>query len=46
MEEGRSRMFYAVDIDGTIANPESALIVFHNQDFTLGLATEELPDPW
>jgi hypothetical protein len=35
-------MLYAIDIDGTIANPEHSLITFHNQDLALRLTTEEL----
>jgi uncharacterized HAD superfamily protein len=42
MEEEKSPMFYAIDIDGTIANPEPALIAFHNHDFALNLTAEEL----
>ncbi len=35
-------MLYAIDIDGTIANPEPTLMAYHNQEFALGLTTEEL----
>src|ERR1700693_1328274 len=40
--EGKSFMFYAIDIDGTIADPEPVLITFHDHDFGLGLTAEEL----
>lgn len=40
--EGKSCMFYAIDIDGTIANPEPGLIACHDRDFGLGLTAEEL----
>ncbi|MBV9690023.1 MAG: hypothetical protein JO202_09955 [Ktedonobacteraceae bacterium] len=35
-------VLYAIDIDGTIARPEAVLIAFHNQEFALGLTSEEL----
>jgi uncharacterized HAD superfamily protein len=40
--EGKACMFYAIDIDGTIAHPEPGLIAFHDHDFGLGLTAEEL----
>ncbi len=40
--KGKLCMFYVIDIDGTIANPEPGLIASHNRDFGLGLTVEEL----
>jgi len=34
-------MLFAIDIDGTIANPEPTLIAFHNQDFAPGFTAKE-----
>jgi len=34
-------MIYAIDLDGTIANPSTAFIAWHNKEFDLGLTAEE-----